>query len=112
MKDLYDFVFSEDKNTDCTSSKNGGLDKFFPKNVMNKVVSDVNEVDVHRNQVKLKNPSSDQFRCNFEVVGSLCNSSNRDVIEGIETLTTASNFYAVLWKIWKRILKIISFVSI
>lgn len=90
MKDLYDFVFSEE------GSKNGGLDEFFPKNVEDKVVSDVNEVDIHRHNVKLQQPSKDHFRCNFEVVGSLCTSSNNDTIEGIETLTTASSFYAEL----------------
>lgn len=96
MKDLYDFVFSEENHTECAGSKNGGLDEFFPKNVVDKVVSDVNEVDVHRQNVKLQQPSKDHFRCNFEVVGSLCNSSNNDSIEGIETLTTASSFYAEL----------------
>lgn len=89
MKDLYDFVFSEE------DSKNGKLDEFFPTNVTDKVIHETTEIHRHNRDVKLKQTKQENFRCNFEVIGSLCNSSNNcDSIEGIETLTTASSFFA------------------
>lgn len=93
MKELYDFVYSDEE----THSSNNSINKYFPDNVTDHTRVDKNDTTEHSKKIidKLKaNPT--HSTCNFEVIGSMCSDSKQgNDIQGVEEQSTAS-FYSEL----------------
>lgn len=86
MKELYDFVFDEDKKDTVT------LNNFFPENVTDETVVDDTELHKHINEHKEQESLS--HNCNFEVIGMIEMNGGEDNIDGLDTLT--SNYFSNL----------------
>lgn len=81
MKALYDFVFSEEKGVE-------GLNKYFPKNIIDQTKSDKTEIDKHYENVDIKSEENSNYK--YEVIGEI-KDENIDGIEGIDSMGL-SNF--------------------
>lgn len=86
MKELYDFVFDEDKKDTVN------LNNFFPENVTDETVIDDTELHRHINENSAKESLS--HNCNFEVVGMIEMNGGEDNIDGLDSLT--SNYFSNL----------------
>lgn len=86
MKELYDFVFDEDKEDTVN------LNSFFPENVTDETVVDNTEIHSHTHSSEVKESMS--HNCNFEVIGMIEMNSGEDNIDGLDTLT--SNYFSNL----------------
>ena len=93
MKELYDFVFDEDKKDTVN------LNTFFPENVTDETVVDDN-TELHRHaqsqsqSYAKEDKESMSHNCNFEVIGMIEMNSGEDNIDGLDTLT--SNYFSNL----------------
>lgn len=97
MKELYDFVYSEE---DGRPRGSGGSDisKYFPEGVTDGATVDRTELVEHSRQISKKLKARDfNATCNFEVIGSLCGEGGAapdDSIQGVEHST--ASFYSEL----------------
>lgn len=97
MKELYDFVYSEE---DGKPRGSGGSDigKYFPEGVQDGATVDRTEIVEHSKAVSKKLRAKDAHAtCNFEVIGSLCGVNEKggeDSIQGVEQST--ASFYSEL----------------
>lgn len=98
MKELYDFVYSEE---DGKPRGSGGSDisKYFPEGVHDGATVDRTEIVEHSKAVSKKLRAKDAHAtCNFEVIGSLCvgagEKGGEDSIQGVEQST--ASFYSEL----------------
>lgn len=96
MKELYDFVYSEE---DGKPRGSGGSDisKYFPEGVTDGATVDRTELVEHSRQISNKLKARDfNATCNFEVIGSLCGDGGApdDSIQGVEHST--ASFYSEL----------------
>ena len=95
MKELYDFVYSEE---DGKPRGSGGSDisKYFPEGVADGATVDRTELVEHSRQISKKLKARDfNATCNFEVIGSLCgDGAPDDSILGVEHST--ASFYSEL----------------
>jgi len=91
MKELYDFVFDDDK-------KDGvNLNVFFPENVTDETVVDETELQKHSQSYTKKRTDEKEslsHNCNFEVIGMIEMNTGEDNIDGLDTLT--SNYFSSL----------------
>lgn len=80
MKELYDFVFDDDKNTDDL------LEKQF--NVPTTQLIEKNEIDLHHENKTtiLKDTEEDIMRCNFEIIGNIDDDDENDIV-GLDSLS-------------------------
>lgn len=80
MKELYDFVFDDDKNTDDL------LEKQF--NVPTTQVNEKNEIDLHHESKStiLKDTEDDIMKCNFEIIGNIDDDNENDIV-GLDYLS-------------------------
>lgn len=80
MKELYDFVFDDDKNTDDL------LEKQF--NVSTTQVIEKNEIDLHHENKStiLKDKEDDIMKCNFEIIGNIDDDNENDIV-GLDYLS-------------------------
>lgn len=79
MKELYDFVFDDDKKEDL-------LEKQF--NISTTQVTEKNEVDLHH-EIKssiIKENENDIMKCNFEIIGNIEEDNENDVV-GLDYLS-------------------------
>tara|TARA_Y100000389_G_scaffold171367_1_gene178995 strand:- start:99 stop:641 length:543 start_codon:yes stop_codon:yes gene_type:complete len=91
MKELYDFVFDEDKKDTVN------LNTFFPENVTDETVVDNTELHRHTqsySKERAEEKESLSHNCNFEVIGMIEMNSGEDNIDGLDTLT--SNYFSNL----------------
>lgn len=86
MKELYDFVFLEDSN-----SNSKGLNEFFPEDVKDVNMFDKTEVDVHNAIVENKFEENKNGHCNFEVIGVIESENDSDVY-GLDSLSSKYSF--------------------
>ena len=83
MKELYDFVFLEDSN-----SNSKGLNDFFPDDVKDDIIFDKTEIDVHNTAVvENKFTENKNGHCNFEIVGVI---EREDDVYGLDSLTSTN----------------------
>ena len=82
MKELYDFVFDDDKKDDL-------LEKQF--NVSTTQVTEKNEVDLHHEMKStvLKETEGNIMKCNFEIIGTIEDNNENDVV-GLDYLSQNS----------------------
>lgn len=80
MKELYDFVFDDDKNTDDL------LEKQF--NVPTTQLIEKNEIDLHHENKTtiLKDTEEDIMKCNFEIIGNI-DDDDENAIVGLDYLS-------------------------
>ena len=80
MKELYDFVFDDDKNTEDS------LEKQF--NVPTTQAIEKNEIDLHHEtkSIKLKETEDDIMKCNFEIIGNIDDEDENDIV-GLDYLS-------------------------
>lgn len=80
MKELYDFVFDDDKNSDDL------LEKQF--NVSTTQVVEKNEIDLHHENKTtiLKDKEDDIMKCNFEIIGNIDDDNENDIV-GLDYLS-------------------------
>lgn len=79
MKELYDFVFDDDKKQDL-------LEKQF--NTSTTQVTEKNEVELHH-EIKskmMKETNDDVMKCNFEIIGNIEEDNENDVV-GLDYLS-------------------------
>lgn len=91
MKELYDFVFDEDKKDTVN------LNNFFPENVTDETVIDETEFDKHAQSYTnehVKEKETLSHNCNFEVIGMIEMDGGENNIDGIDSLT--SNYFSNL----------------
>lgn len=91
MKELYDFVFDEDKKDTVN------LNTFFPENVTDETVVDDTELQRHtRSQSRSQSQEKESLshNCNFEVIGMIEMNAGEDNIDGLDSLT--SNYFSNL----------------
>ena len=91
MKELYDFVFDEDKKDPVN------LNTFFPENVTDDTMVDNTELHIHtQNYTKKRAEEKESLshNCNFEVIGMIEMNSGEDNIDGLDSLT--SNYFSNL----------------
>lgn len=79
MKELYDFVFDDDKKEDL-------LEKQF--NISTTQVTEKNEVDLHHEFKSsiIKENKNDIMKCNFEIIGNIEEDNENDVV-GLDYLS-------------------------
>jgi hypothetical protein len=79
MKELYDFVFDDDKKDDL-------LEKQF--NISTTQVTEKNEVDLHHELKSsiIKEDENDIMKCNFEIIGNIEEDNENDVV-GLDYLS-------------------------
>ena len=92
MKELYDFVFDEDKKDTVN------LNNYFPENVTDETVIDDTELQRHTqsytNEHSSKEKDTLSHNCNFEVIGMIEMDGGEDNIDGLDSLT--SNYFSNL----------------
>lgn len=97
MKELYDFVYSEEDGKP-RGSGGSNISKYFPEGVKDGATVDRTEIVEHSKAVSKKLRAKDTHTtCNFEVIGSLCGAGERvgeDRIQGMEQST--ASFYSEL----------------
>lgn len=97
MKELYDFVYSEEDGKP-RGSGGSNISKYFPEGVQDGATVDRTEIVEHSKAVSKKLRAKDTHTtCNFEVIGSLCGAGERpgeDSIQGMEQST--ASFYSEL----------------
>ena len=94
MKELYDFVYSEE-NGKPRGSGGSEISKYFPEGVHDGATVDRTEIVEHSKAVSKKLRAKDAHTtCNFEVIGALCGAGEKDSIQGVEQST--ASFYSEL----------------
>lgn len=82
MKELYDFVFDEEKRDTDNS-----LNTYFPTDVVDKTVVDSTEIDQHKLQMTQTTKVSS---CDYEVVGLIDELDNIESIQGLDMLSSTN----------------------